>query len=352
MPHPQENNLTPFAFTTLFGLDEAARPAATLLLKASFRLRPEQDGPLIPLGEQLPFYLEGEYWGSPEDTCYRLEPEIAPIKLTTDVVLIATARAPEAGLTWFDAGLRVGPVAQGARVFGERVWYRSGTGKAISAPQVVEAVPLNWHHAFGGGDVTAQRGDNIPCEQRNPFGQGYHHSAGKFVDDSPLPQIENPRQLIRHYLETPEPIGFGFVHPHCQPRAAFAGTYDKAWEQQRKPLLPADFKPRFYQAAPSALQAPHFLQGNEVVSVLNASRWPRLRFQLPGLASPEIIVEERRQPPVQQQLPLDTVIINTDEEWVSLLYRCRIPLQQGAHGVASIHVSIPGLERERLVAAS
>ncbi len=49
--------------------------------------------------------------------------------------------------------------------------------------------------------------------------------------------------------DKPPPAGVGYV-PAWHPRATFAGTYDEAWRKKRAPYLPADFAPRFFQAAP------------------------------------------------------------------------------------------------------
>ncbi|GHD03932.1 hypothetical protein GCM10007320_64420 [Pseudorhodoferax aquiterrae] len=50
-------------------------------------------------------------------------------------------------------------------------------------------------------------------------------------------------------------------------RLPLAGTYDAAWLEQRMPLLPEDFDPRFHQAAPSDLVAVPWLRGGESVTV-------------------------------------------------------------------------------------
>lgn len=343
MGHPTVKNNTPFHFDTLFTNDGDLKPICSAVLKATYRLRPITEGPLIPLREQPEINFEGEFFGDPEASCYRYEPEVAPYKLSTDIALIGTARAPEAGLTYFDVGMRVGDYVKGARIFGNRHWYRNIAGFSISQAEVIESLPLNYHNAFGGTDVTLEIAEGNPYEVRNPIGKGYHHRQGSLNEGDPLPNIEDPRHLIKHIQECPQPAGFGFINPHWHPRALLAGTYDEAWDKDRKPLLPKDFNPWFYNAASPGWITQQHLIGNEPVSVLNASPWPKLQFQLPGLVNPMVVFKAKRMEATTVQLPLDTVIIDTDKQLVTLLYRACLPLNKGPHDAESFTVDIPGM---------
>jgi hypothetical protein len=144
--------------------------------------------------------------------------------------------------------------------------------------------------------------------------------------------------LIRRYGDSPAPAGFGFVSADWEPRARYAGTYDEAWSQERKPLLPKDFDRRFFNAASPGLTAPGYLKGNEDVVVVNASAVSPLRFHLPGAPPPVCDIELRGGKKEVLPTNLDTVIINTDEMLVLLLWRAHLRVTNGPHDVTSIKV--------------
>jgi hypothetical protein len=155
-----------------------------------------------------------------------------------------------------------------------------------------------------------------------------------------MPNIEDPNRLIRRYGDTPPPTGFGFVSPHWQPRATYAGTYDAAWEKDRKPLLPKDFDRRFFNAASPGLIAPGYLRGDEEVVVVNAAPVLQLRFMLPNVTPPTCRVRVHGGKTTELRTNLDTVIVNTDEMLVFLTWRAYMTLRDGPQDVVAIDVSI------------
>jgi len=345
MGHPLCFNRTPFHFEWLPLVDDIGRSVLVGLVKASFRLRERSDGPLIPLAEQLAFEPAGTTLPAEGGLCHRYEPEGVLPKPGTDLVLIGTARAPRPGLTSFDIAFRVGRTVRQARVFGDRIWRDTGIGFAISKPAPVDTIPLDFTRAFGGRDESALVGGHVPFEPRNPVGLGYHHPRGRPLAGSPLPNIERTDQPIRDYLDTPEPAGFGFVGPHWQPRIRYAGTYDAAWERDRKPWLPRDFDSRHHNAAASGLTLERRLHGDESVTILNASPIERLEFDLPGLANPEVHVERRGGRRERADTALDTIVVDTDEMVVVLYYRGLIVLPGGVHELSKLAVRIDGIDR-------
>ena len=87
------------------------------------------------------------------------------------------------------------------------------------------------------------------------------------------------------------------------------------------PLLPSDFDRRFFNAAPPDQIAPGFLKGDEPVVILNASPSGRISFSLPGVPPPQCRVELQGRRDQHLQTQLDTVIINTDENLLFLIWR-------------------------------
>src|SRR5215469_9031201 len=116
-------------------------------------------------------------------------------------------------------------------------------------------MPLLYERAFGGWDCTDEDPQKHRYEPRNPAGTGFRHTH-RAEDEFALPNIEDPAQPFRTYGERPPPAGFGFIAANWLPRLSFAGTYDRAWDDERKPLLPTDFDRRFFNGASTGLIAP------------------------------------------------------------------------------------------------
>lgn len=337
MPHPEIDNQTPFELETLFLADEQARPLLVVVIKGTFDLDRES---VTLADEQRPVVPEGVVWDpEAEVSSYRFEPESAFTKPSTDVALIGHAWAPKPGTTSLGVGFSVGGVKQVAQVFGERVWYRALGSVSMTKPQSFEKIPLSYERAFGGTDRTYAGKHGHPFEPRNPVGRGYRHRRGKFEEGVLLPNIENPRHIIRDQYDAPPPTGFGFTAPNWEPRARLAGTYDEAWDKTRKPLLPNDFNRRFFNAASPALIAPSYLKGDEPVRVMNASKNASLAFNLPGVEPPELWVQLRLQSEQTLVSALDTVVVDTDEDQLYLTWRAHLPLRDGPHDLAALEVA-------------
>ena len=336
MPHFAVRNHTPFAYDSLALTDEEGVPQFVMLVQASFTIGP--DGALSLLDEQPAPNVGGEWHGDPANASPRLEPQIAFVKPTTDVVLLGHAHAPSRGATEVTVGIRVGPVSKVARVVGDRFLVRKGGATAVSAPQPFEKIPLVYERAFGGWDRSAADPTQHRCEMRNPVGVGFRANAQAREDEMRLPNVEDAERPFRGYGDVPPPAGFGFMAPNWQPRLGYAGTYDAAWDRQRKPLLPADFDRRFFNAASPGLIAPQRLQGIEPVVVIGASPESRVAFELPGVPPPVCVVGLRGRKSVPVRTGLDTVIADMDRRTLTLMWRGHVPVRNGPHDVLAIDV--------------
>ena len=341
MGHPTIDNKTLLAFEPLFLADEEGRPLFVPIVKATYHI---DEGTRLSLAEeQVPVNVGGEYWGDPEKSSYKYEPETAFIKPATDIVLIGHAYAPKPGVTKVDVSLCVGPMRKVVRVIGNRYWVKSFGITSMTRPRPFERIPLIYERAFGGWDRSHPNPDKHTFEPRNPVGTGFRGKRGKFEEGIRLPNIEDPRYPLKRFRDRPPPAGFGFTSPHWQPRAGFAGTYDKAWMKQRMPLLPTDFDRRFFNAAPPDQVAPGFLKADVAVEVINASPSGKISFNLPGVQPPRCRVEVRGRKDHQLETRLDTVIINTDENLLFLIWRTNLVLRSGPQDVVSIEVRAEGV---------
>ncbi len=341
MGHAAIENKTPLVLEPLFLADEEMRPLLVLVVKATYVIG--RDG-LTLAEEQSPVNVAGEYWGVPEESSYRYEPECAFIKPATDVVLVGHAHALAPGTTEMLAALQVGPVRKVVRVVGDRVWFRSMGSISMTKPQPFERIPLRYEQAFGGWDRTDPDPAKHGFEPRNPVGVGFRASPRHFEEGLRLPNLEDPEQPPQRFGQVVAPTSFGFVSPHWQPRSLFAGTYDEAWNRARKPLLPKDFNRRYFNAASPGLVAPGFLQGGESVTLVGVSSLGRCSFALPRVI-PTATVELAGSKDAQPALNLDTVILNADEHRAFLLWRASIPLRDGPHEVRSVRLDAEGIVR-------
>jgi len=332
-------NRTPYAAEPLFLSDENGRPVLTLVIKATYAVQWDQ---LRLEDEQAPLLLEGELWGKDNAlSSYRYEPECAFFKPATDVVLVGHAHPPEPQANAFLVSFQVGPLRKIVRVVGDRVWYKRLGSITMSGPQPVKSVPLCYEQSFGGWDRSDPSTERHTFEPRNPVGRGFRAQHGRFEEGILLPNLEDPEQLVKSFRQTVAPAGFGFLSPHWQPRARYAGTYDEAWTHERMPLLPKDFDRRFLNAASPGLVADEYLRGDEYVSVVNVAPMGRLSFRLPGTPPPSFRVGLKGRRSLQGEARLDTVILNTDEAKLYLLWRALIPLSSGPHDLVGMEVHAP-----------
>ncbi len=336
MPHPEVRNHTPFAYESVVLTDEEGVPQFVPVVQASFSIEDSRE--LSLLEEQPEVNVGGEWYGDPVSTSLKLEPQIAFVKPATDVVLRGHAYAPAPGATETQVGIRVGPVSKVARVIGDRYLVRRSGTIGVSATQPFEKIPLVYERAFGGWDRRDPDPTQHRCEMRNPVGVGFRANAIADDDQVPLPNIEYAEHPFRAYGDAPPPAGFGFLAANWAPRLTFAGTYDAAWDRQRKPLLPLDFDRRFFNAASVGLVTPAYLQGNESAIVIGASPRGRVAFDLPGIPPPKCIVELRGRKRVTPAAHLDTVIVDMDRQVLTLTWRSHLPVRNGPHDVLSVEV--------------
>ncbi len=336
MRHPKIENNSGLEFDAFPLADKEGRPTMVCVVKGTFEI--SKNGSLQLATKQAPINVSGEYWGDPEKSSYKYEPECAIFKATTDVALLGYAYAPKSRTTEVQVSLRAGPVEKSVRVVGDRFWIKTLGSVGASDPQPFERIPLQYERAFGGWDRSDPDPKNHAFEPRNPIGIGFRSRNGRFQEGVSLPNLEDSRQPLRRYGSTVPPAGFGFTSPNWEPRAKFGGTYDKKWTDERMPLLPLDFDYRYFNSASEGLIAPEYFRGDENILVENASPGGRLAFRLPGYSPPMIDVELQGAKHFDLETHLDTVIINAEERVLFLLWRGKLSLSRGMEELAGIQV--------------
>jgi len=322
----QFKNSTPFRGTILLVPDAEGVDSLYTIVKGTFTI-----GERVAVAEeQLPVTLADRYRGEPGRSSLAIPSELGLAKPGTDVLLLGSAYsargrpASQVGVT-----LNVGPIRKTIRVFGDRVWGSTLLGARISEPRAFEKMPLIWERAFGGIDETDGPSPQTHGEDRNPVGTGFRdRNSRRKPDGVPLPNLEDPKQLIALLTDRPTPSGFGPICPHWQPRRSFAGTYDETWLRERAPYLPEDFDSRFFQLAPSDQTVPGYLKGGEPIEIQGASPVAQLRFNLP-IYRPQVIYRLDNQAHVRSA-NLDTVLIEPDDSRLVMVWRAVFPCDKKA----------------------
>jgi len=267
-------NQTPYKVGRGWGRDKDGVHEWIVVVKGTFDIKPERAIALAD--EQLEPLLLPEYHGEPGVSSLRYDTDIVGSKPTTDVVINATAYAPNGRpTTSFVAEARVGAVHKAIRVIGNRTWS-AGLLEEVSDPEPIVQIPIVYERAYGGYDCIDPDPRNQRMDPRNPVGCGLVAQAGHRRGQA-LPNFEYPEGS----LEKAGPAGFGAIDSFWSPRREFNGTYDQAWQENRLPLLPLDWDSRSLLCSPQDQQPDTQLRGGETVDLINLTPEGRLRFTLP-----------------------------------------------------------------------
>jgi hypothetical protein len=242
-------------------------------------------------------------------------------------------------------GLRVGTMEKSFTVVGDRVWRRGLFHARASTPKRFSVKRIDYDCAFGGVDDTNPK--NPVTFLANPVGVGFHRKQ-KSALGNVLPNTEETRRRIRSHRRKAKPMAFGPLGRSWPPRARFAGTYDQEWLDERAPFFPDDFDYRYFQAAPSDQQIP-FPQGGEQVVLTHLTPTARLRFRLPDLDMPVLLIPYRGED-IQTAAVADTLFFEPDLERFSVTWRVSWPLRRNAFDMREAIVGADLRARRRLVA--
>lgn len=268
------------------------QPSISIAVKGTFD--PALADPAPFAEEQLPATGEA-HWDDDVERSLRHASDLPLFKPKGECVVVGRAWAPGGRpATSVACRFRIGPVEKDFAVFGDRRWER-GLIQRLSAPEPFTSMPLAMERAYGGPGFAA-----------NPYGAGRTERDGGV----PLPNLEQPRQLIDSPSSKPAPVIVGPLPMMWPGRARYAGTYDAAYMRERWPWLPADFDWRFYLAAPVEQQLREgFWRGDEPIAFegLHPSA-ASIRSRLPCI-QPRICLDYAGMDRFQEvQTVLDTVV--------------------------------------------
>lgn len=184
-----------------------------------------------------------------------------------------------------------GPIHKELFVVGDRVWLN----KKPSEPVPFEAMPVSWEHAYGGKDF-----------EPNPLGKGHgevEHEDGTRLH--PLPNVEDPKQVVASPKDQPAPAGFGAYELQWPQRFRHVGTYDTKWLEEQFPGFALDLNWAFFNRAPEDQWLPEHFRGDETFSVENMH--PELALvegRLPAVRVRCFVTEKGRGPGELVEVPL------------------------------------------------
>lgn len=331
-------NHTPFEASLAIGLGPEKKPCVSVVVKATYTIPTEAGAQPQVADEQIPFFKGDEYHDGDVTGSLLYETDDIAFKPKADVVVVGHAYTPGLRpMNQLDVMLRVGRLQKAVRVFGDRHWLfpsKMVMVPIISDPKPFHTLPLRYEYAFGGTDRKAHK-----WFPKNMIGKGFvGKKAPESMDGKPLPNIENPYQLIAAWDDEPDPAGFGFYSRTWQPRVGLGGSVQGNENPHPFFGLASDFQVSFFNGAPPDLQVPGYLVGNEAVEMMNFTPDGPRRFQLPGVRPSLVLrtletsvleVPAEEQPPPQEHRPpaqLDTLVLLPDEARFYLVWRGVYPI--------------------------
>jgi hypothetical protein len=306
-------NRTPYSADRTWLRDKDGEHRWAVVVKATFDV--DAKGGVKLADSQVPPLHAPEHHGDPATSSLRYEADLVPDKPTTDILVNATAHVPKGKpMEHLTVSLRAGPVAKDLIVYGMRIYQRGLVGVTPSSPVPFEERPLVYEWAYGGTDTRDDDPRRHGFDRRNPSGRGFAVKSNRL--------LESPAHSIEYLSGSPAkagPAGFGAIAAHWSPRVELAGTYDASWARTRRPLLPADYDPRFVLCSPADQRPPKHFLGGEPVALLHMTAAGLLRFTLPKVWLTFTTLFGRRRE--EHRAKLATVIIEPESMRLMMVWQ-------------------------------
>ncbi|MBU2896135.1 DUF2169 family type VI secretion system accessory protein [Vibrio hepatarius] len=270
-------------------------------------------------------YDDPVYLGEPGSSVMKIDHEFPVTKQNTDVLVYGKARSyAKRPVVYHECRLLIdGHIDKTISVHGERLWVQHGGTVTVSNPQPFVEADIHYGKALGG-------------DERNRVGCGIASSTAELLK-KPVPSVFFPSEEWAPNSKNVRVAGLGPIAPFFAERTQYGGTFDAHWEEHRRPLLPQDFNPKFYQSAPSDQQCDGFLVGGErlMMSGFNHDEVISFRFPVEKYLASASFSEENLCLPMQ----IHTVFVDTESMSLTLSYSASFPCQGKEHLLISSKVS-------------
>ncbi|MFO0590466.1 MAG: DUF2169 domain-containing protein [Polyangiaceae bacterium] len=310
-------------------VDVASRPVIVAVMKATFT--EDAAGRWMLADDPSPVRWNDVMWFPDAlDSSIRYPSDAVPQKVGTDILFVGEAVSTRS-VPYVDVAVQARSLRKTVRVHGERLFYKRGGAYTVGPAAPFQRRPIVYELSYGGTSS-----DGKAVERRNPVGRGVT-TAPADLDGKPAPCIEDPRSPVTSSADRPAPWGLGALGSHWLPRVAHAGTFDETWRKERMPLLPADFSPRYYNAAPLDQTLDPPIAVGEDIAVLGMREEGVLRFTLPSL--PIVVFGKRADGTTLTVRPhVDTVLVEPGRARVEVTLRAALPKGRGASTLREIRI--------------
>lgn len=233
-------------------------------------------------------------------------------------LLVSGACYPPGGKPepWSYVRVSLGPIDKTLYVIGDRTWGLLGP----SDPAPFTRMPVDYEHAFGGKDLP-----------ENPLGKGLAPIKTAAGTTHPLPNVEDPKNLVKSKGDRPTPASLGpwdITWPH---HFAKMGTYDEKWLKDQFPGLALDVDFGVFNAAPPDQRIQGYFAGDEAFRIENMSPEKKIiEGKLPAVIARCFL---KKQPEhggelVEVPMRLDTVHLFPHVERGVLVFRGVTPISE------------------------
>lgn len=287
-------NKSPFAANLYPGFNKDGKYQLTCVTKAGFKF--DDQGQLQIMDAPPNIEETDRFNGERNQSSLVATSEIMPFKHNSEILLYGTAQVPHSNSIITEVSIRIkwpdNKIWQKQlRVFGQRTWQKTLLGTIPSTPKPLQPIPIQYEYAYGGKKYTA-----------NPIGIGFtDKSFGN--KDLLLPHIELMPKFINKITDRPPPAGFA--------------------------PLPSYWQTQNYSVAPSDQRFEQSFIGNELISIKgmlkNLPTTQEVTLKLPK-TKPDLLLQLNQQQKILKA-ECDTVVINTDQQTMYLIWRTGIVWQ-------------------------
>jgi len=226
-------------------------------------------------------------------------------KVQGEVLAWAKAYPPGGAKATSVARLQLGSIDKTLYVIGDRVW-KDGVP---SDPVPFDEMPLTYARAFGGKGFGG-----------NPLGLGHSSSATGGI--CPLPNVEDPRHLIRSQRDRPAPASFAPQDLTWPDRRGLLGTYDEKWLKECYPGYPNDIQWTAFSVAAEDQRIQGFFRGDEtyVIDGMHPTK-PKIQGRLPAIVTRAFVTTRADEQLREISTRLDTIWLLPHAERGVLVFR-------------------------------